>query len=90
MTYYRIFLYASSVIRVERADWNEVSGEICDSNARREGTWAFKEAYSSPEQGGGVAGQDHDHGDQRPDRRRPADVGVNQDPDRRVRRPRVS
>ena len=54
MTYYRIFLYASSVIRIEKADWNAVSGEICDSGARREGTWTFKEAYTFPEDGGGV------------------------------------
>ncbi len=54
MTYYRIFLYGTGVFRVEKADWNQVSGEICDSAARREGTWSFAEGYTFPERGGGV------------------------------------
>jgi hypothetical protein len=54
MTYYRIFLYGTGVFRVEKADWNQVSGEICDSAARREGTWSFAEGYTFPEKGGGV------------------------------------
>jgi hypothetical protein len=54
-TYYRIFLYSNGVYRYEKADWNQVSGEICDSSARREGTWSFGEAYTFPERGGGVA-----------------------------------
>jgi hypothetical protein len=54
-TYYRIFLYANGVYRYEKADWNQVSGEICDSAARREGTWSFGEGYTFPERGGGVA-----------------------------------
>ena len=55
MTYYRIFLYGNGVFRYEKADWNQVSGEICDSAARREGTWSFAEGYTFPEKGGGVA-----------------------------------
>ena len=55
MTYYRIFLYSNGVYRYEKADWNQVSGEICDSAARREGTWSFAEGYTFPERGGGVA-----------------------------------
>ena len=54
-TYYRIFLYANGVFRYQQADWNSVSGEICDSSARREGTWSFAEGYTFPERGGGVA-----------------------------------
>ncbi len=54
-TYYRIFLYANGVFRYQQADWNSVSGEICDSAARREGTWSFAEGYTFPERGGGVA-----------------------------------
>ena len=54
MTYYRIFLYGTGVLRVEKADWNQVSGEICDSAARLEGTWSFAEGYTFPERGGGV------------------------------------
>jgi hypothetical protein len=55
MTYYRIFLYGNGVFRYQKADWNQVSGEICDSAARREGTWSFAEGYTFPERGGGVA-----------------------------------
>ena len=54
-TYYRIFLYANGVFRYQQADWNSVSGEICDSSARREGAWSFAEGYTFPERGGGVA-----------------------------------
>jgi len=54
MTYRRLFLYANGLYRFEKADWNSVSGEICDSEARREGSWAFKEGYTFPERGGGV------------------------------------
>ena len=48
MTYHRIFLYENGVFRYQKADWNMASGEICDSAARKEGTWAFKEATRSP------------------------------------------
>jgi hypothetical protein len=44
--YDRIFLYSKGVFRTE-----EVSGEVCDF---REGTWAFAEGYTFPENGGGV------------------------------------
>jgi hypothetical protein len=54
MTYRRIFLYGTGVFRVEKADWNQVSGEICDSSARLEGTWSFLRGYTFPEKGGGV------------------------------------
>ncbi len=49
VTYDRIFLYGTGVYRTE-----QVSGEICDSAARREGTWKFAEGYTYPENGGGV------------------------------------
>jgi hypothetical protein len=55
LTYYRLFFYANGLFRYEKADWNSVSGEICDSNARREGSWSFAEGYTFPERGGGVA-----------------------------------
>jgi hypothetical protein len=32
MPYYRIFLHGPGVFRYEKADWNEVSGEICEPN----------------------------------------------------------
>ena len=34
MTYQRIFLYGTGVFHIEKADWNQVSGEICDASAR--------------------------------------------------------
>jgi hypothetical protein len=54
MTYRRIFLYGTGVFRIEKADWNQVSGEICDASARSEGTWSFYRGYTFPEKGGGV------------------------------------
>lgn len=54
-TYYRLFVYGNGVFKFERADWNQVSGEICNMDAHREGTWAFAEGYRYAEQGGGVA-----------------------------------
>ena len=54
MTYRRIFLYGTGVFHIEKTDWNEVSGEICDASAGGEGTWAFYRGYTFPEKGGGV------------------------------------
>ena len=53
-TYQRIFLYGNKVFHIEKTDWNQVSGEICDASARSEGTWSFYRGYTFPEKGGGV------------------------------------
>ena len=53
-TYHRIFLYGTSLFHIEKADWNQDSGEICDASARSEGTWSFYRGYTFPEKGGGV------------------------------------
>ena len=49
MTYQRIFLYGNNVFHIEKTDWNQVSGEICDASARSEGTWSFYRGYTFPE-----------------------------------------
>ena len=54
MTYHRIFLYGTGVFHIGKADWNAVSGEICDASAHSEGTWSFYRGYTFPEKGGGV------------------------------------
>ena len=54
MTYQRIFLYGTGVFHIEKADWNPVSGEICDASGRSDGTWSFYRGYTFPEKGGGV------------------------------------
>jgi hypothetical protein len=54
MTIARVFFYANGVFRFYKVDWNNVSGEICDSKSKLDGTWTLKEGYTFPEQGGGV------------------------------------
>lgn len=50
----RAFFYGNGVFRFYRVDWNSVSGEMCNSASRLEGTWSLKEGYTFPEQGGGI------------------------------------
>ena len=54
MEYGRIFFYGDGSFSAYRVDWNSVSGEICNSASKVTGTWSIKEAYTFPEQGGGV------------------------------------
>jgi hypothetical protein len=53
LSYDRVFLYPNGTFRFEHADWNQVSGEICDSSKRQEGTWSFNSGYTFTAQGGG-------------------------------------
>lgn len=52
--YYRFFLYANGVYRAYAVDWNNVSGEICRSGSKTEGTWTMQEAYTYSDSGGGT------------------------------------
>lgn len=52
--YYRFFLYANGVYRAYAVDWNNVSGEICRSGSKAEGTWTMQEAYTYGDSGGGT------------------------------------
>lgn len=55
LTYYRVFLYGNGVFKYEQADYLAETGEKCDMDKHREGTWDFKEGWTYPERGGGVA-----------------------------------
>lgn len=52
--YYRVFFYASGVLRAYAVDWNNVSGEICRDGSKIEVNWTFAEGYTYAESGGGV------------------------------------
>jgi hypothetical protein len=50
--YRRIWLLTDGTFRLNVIDWNDVSGESCRET--RTGTWAFKEGYTTTQNGGGV------------------------------------